>query len=626
MDQFTKDSSGPRQKRIRYLPKPDYTKPPFEIPPESKDRMLQRLSFLYGDSKARQTLPELERILQVHYAHKPEELKTWDAKAEPTERFTEKDLVLVTYGDLLEGHGHSPLATLKEFIQRPGFRSLFNTIHILPFFPYSSDRGFSITDFKSVDPNLGSWADIDAIGEDYQLMFDGVLNHASAECPEFQEFLNGTPRYQDMVIAFRSPDEITPEQRQVIRRPRTSDILTRFNSINGPVWVWTTFSPDQIDLNFKNPVVLIETIETLLLYIRRGADIIRLDAVTYLWDELGTTCASLDQTHQVIKLFRDVVDLVAPRVALLTETNVPHEENISYFGNGTDEAHMVYNFALPPLVLHAFYRGDVRYLSHWARNLNYPSNMTCYLNILDTHDGIGVLGAKSFLPEEEIEFMVESARQNGGYISYRSSGDGVEKPYEINTTWWGALNQKDNGEDLTIQVKRFIASRSLALVLRGVPGLYFHGIVGTENDPTVVEASGHNRDINRLPIHVVTLLQELQHPQSKLDQIRAYLGKLGEIRVSQRAFHPDGAQKVLTISPGVFSVLRVAVDSSERVMTLANVTNSLQSLELSLAAMDSSEVEWRDLLSDRLYRARNGILNLELHPYEVIWLKPVSEF
>jgi sucrose phosphorylase len=588
--------------------------------------MLQRLSFLYGDSKARQTLPELERILQVHYAHKPEELKTWDAKAEPTERFTEKDLVLVTYGDLLEGHGHSPLATLKEFIQRPGFRSLFNTIHILPFFPYSSDRGFSITDFKSVDPNLGSWADIDAIGEDYQLMFDGVLNHASAECPEFQEFLNGTPRYQDMVIAFRSPDEITPEQRQVIRRPRTSDILTRFNSINGPVWVWTTFSPDQIDLNFKNPVVLIETIETLLLYIRRGADIIRLDAVTYLWDELGTTCASLDQTHQVIKLFRDVVDLVAPRVALLTETNVPHEENISYFGNGTDEAHMVYNFALPPLVLHAFYRGDVRYLSHWARNLNYPSNMTCYLNILDTHDGIGVLGAKSFLPEEEIEFMVESARQNGGYISYRSSGDGVEKPYEINTTWWGALNQKDNGEDLTIQVKRFIASRSLALVLRGVPGLYFHGIVGTENDPTVVEASGHNRDINRLPIHVETLLQELQHPESKLDQIRAYLGKLGEIRVSQRAFHPDGAQKVLTISPGVFSVLRVAVDSSERVMTLANVTNSLQSLELSLAAMDSSEVEWRDLLSDRLYRARDGILNLELHPYEVIWLKPVSEF
>jgi sucrose phosphorylase len=456
-------------------------------------------------------------------------------------------------------------------------------------------------------------------------MFDGVLNHASAECPEFQEFLDGPPRYQDMVIAFRSPGEITPEQRQLIRRPRTSDILTRFDSINGPVWVWTTFSPDQIDLNFKNPGVLLETIETLLLYIRRGADIIRLDAVTYLWDELGTTCASLEQTHEIIKLFRDVVDLVAPRVALLTETNVPHEENISYFGDGTDEAHMVYNFALPPLVLHALYRGNASYLSRWARDLDYPSNMTCYLNILDTHDGIGVLGASSFLPKEEIEFMVETARQHGGYISYRATGDGVEKPYEINTTWWGALNRKNNDENLELQVKRFIASRSIALVLRGVPGLYFHGIIGTENDPASVEASGHNRDINRLPIHVETLLQELEQPDSKLDRIRTALGNMGRVRVSQPAFHPDGDQQVLETTPAVFSVLRVAVDGGERIMTLANVTASEQRIALSLAELDSNEIEWRDLLSDRVISAREGVLEVELDPYDVVWLKPAGE-
>ncbi len=625
MDQLTQESSRPKQIRIRYLPKPDYTRKPFEIPDASKDKMFERLRFLYGDSRAQQTLPELERILKVHYAHKPDELIAWDAKADPKERFTEKDLILITYGDLVVGKGHSPLASLMEFIQRPRFRDLFNTIHILPFFPYSSDRGFSVTDFKSVDPNLGSWSDIDDIGEDYQLMFDGVLNHASAESPEFQEFLNGAPRYQNMVISFRSPEEITPDQRQLIRRPRTSDILTRFDSINGPVWVWTTFSPDQIDLNYKNPGVLIETIETLLLYIRRGADIIRLDAVTYLWDELGTTCASLEQTHEVIKLFRDVVDVVAPRVALLTETNVPHEENVSYFGNGTDEAHMVYNFALPPLVLHAFYRGNVSYLSSWAKDLDYPSNMTCYLNILDTHDGIGVLGAKSFLPEEEIDFMVESARQHGGYISYRSSGDGVEKPYEINTTWWGALNQNDNGEELGLQVKRFIASRSIAIVLRGVPGLYFHGIVGTENDPSVVEVTGHNRDINRVPIHVETLLQQLEQPDSKLDQIRSGLGKLGMVRINQRAFHPDASQQVLDTAPTVFSVLRIAVDASERIMTLINVTVSVQNVEVSLADLDSNEVEWRDLLSDRVCWVEDGKLSLELQPYDVVWLKPVAE-
>jgi len=626
MKQFTEGFSRPKQERIRYLPKPDYTKPLFEIPQESRARMFERLLFLYGDSKAQQTMPELERILKVHYAHKPERLIAWDAKANPTERFTEKDMILITYGDLVQGHGHSPLASLMEFLQRPRFRNLFNTIHILPFFPYSSDRGFSVTDFKSVDPNLGSWSDIDAIGDDYQLMFDGVLNHASAESPEFQDFLNGSPIYQDMVIAFRSPDEITPEQRQMIRRPRTSDILTRFDSIKGPVWVWTTFSPDQIDLNYKNPQILIDIIETLLLYIRRGADIIRLDAVTYLWDELGTTCASLDQTHQVIKLFRDVVDLIAPRVALLTETNVPHEENISYFGDGTDEAHMVYNFALPPLVLHAFYRGDVSYLNDWATGLEYPSNMTSYLNILDTHDGIGVLGAKNFLPPKEVDFLVETARLHGGYISYRSSDEGTEKPYEINTTWWGALNQQDNGEELVTQVKRFVASRSIAIVLRGVPGLYFHGIIGTGNDSEVVENSGHNRDINRVPIYVETLLQQLDKTDSKLDQIRSGLGMLGKVRISQRAFHPDGVQEVLTTSPAVFSVLRVAVDGSERVMTFANVTNSVQNVEISLADMDSNELDWCDLFSDRECRFQNGTLSLELEAYDVVWLKPKSEF
>jgi sucrose phosphorylase len=312
-------------------------------------------------------------------------------------------------------------------------------------------------------------------------------------------------------------------------------------------------------------------------------------------------------------------------VALLTETNVPHEKNISYFGEGTDEAHMVYNFALPPLVLHAFYRGNVSYLSSWANDLDYPSNMTCYLNILDTHDGIGVLGAKSFLPEEEIDFMVESARQHGGYISYRSSVEGVEKPYEINTTWWGALNQNDNGEELGLQVKRFIASRSIAIVLRGVPGLYFHGIVGTENDASVVEASGHNRDINRVPIHVETLFQQLEQPDSKLDQIRSGLGNLGTVRISQRAFHPDGAQKVLHVSPAVFSLLRVAVDASERIMTLVNVTASVQKVEVSLKDLDSSEMEWRDLLSGIVCRAQDGKLSLELKAYDVVWLKPAGE-
>jgi sucrose phosphorylase len=324
-------SSENRIDHILYDPKPDYTRPQLVIPSGDRERMRKRLEVLYGEEQAAAWFPELERVLTVHHAHKPDGLMELESDFDPEERFTEKDVVMITYGDLLKGEKHSPLASLAYFLERP-LKDIFNTIHILPFFPYSSDRGFSVTNFREVDPNLGTWQDIHAIGRDYKLLFDGVLNHASAQSPGFQEFLNGHPHYRDIVVWYGSPDELTAEQRMLIRRPRTSDVLTRFDAVDGARYVWTTFSPDQVDLNFHNPFVLLWVIETLLLYVRQGADIIRLDAVTYLWCELGTDCASLDETHEIIRLFRDVLDVVAPQVAILTETNVPHEENVSYFG------------------------------------------------------------------------------------------------------------------------------------------------------------------------------------------------------------------------------------------------------------------------------------------------------
>ncbi len=483
--------------RISYHPKPDYTRPVLWISSEARGRMLSRLEFLYGKEQAKAFMPELERTLKVHYAHKPQELIDREKDFNPEERFSEKDMTMITYGDLLRGKKHSPLASLAYYLQGQ-LKEVINTIHILPFFPYSSDRGFSVTDFKSVDAGLGTWQDIYEIGKEFKLLFDGVMNHASAESEGFQEFLNGHPRFRDVVISYPSPDALTPEQRRMIRRPRTSDILTKFDSIDGPVYVWTTFSPDQIDLNYKNPRVLIDVISVLLLYVRHGTDIIRLDAITYLWEELGTDCASLDQTHEIIKLFRDVLNLVAPQIALLTETNVPHDENVSYFGNGHDEAQMVYNFALPPLVLHTFYTEDTAALSGWAANLIYPSKTTTFFNVLDTHDGVGLSGVKNILSEEEISEIVSRAtEEHNAFVSYKTGQDGKEEPYEINTTWFGALNRRDSREELAFQVKRFVASRSIALVLKGVPAIYFHGMIGTGNDPEVVKRSGHNRDINR---------------------------------------------------------------------------------------------------------------------------------
>src|SRR5262249_19171435 len=257
--------------------------------------------------------------------------------------------------------------------------------------------------------------------------------HMSAKSRRFQRFTIGDPEARDWFRVFGSKDEIDEDDRRLILRPRTSDLLTEVATVWGPRWVWTTFSPDQVDLNFKNPRVLVSILEILLTYVRRGADLIRLDAVTYLWYELGTTCAHLTQTHEVVKLFRDVLDVCAPHVALVTETNVPHADNVSYFGDGADEAQMVYNFALPPLVLHASRRGTTEALARWAGTLEPPTDTTAFFNFLDSHDGIGVMGARGILPEEEILELARRVEEHGGFVSMKSNGDGTESPYELNT-------------------------------------------------------------------------------------------------------------------------------------------------------------------------------------------------
>ena len=638
------------KKTIFYHREPDYKKPLLKIPPEAKEKMMNRLNFLYGEKAAKKSMPELERILKVHYAHKTQAAILAETEFDPSDRFTQKDVILIAYGDMMRGNGSSPLATLGRALNTiSGLKEIINTLHILPFFPYSSDRGFSIVDFNIVDPKLGSWQDIEELGKNFQLMFDAVFNHVSAQSLPFQELLNGNPNYKDVFTTYNSPDELTSEQRQIIVRPRTSDILTKFDSINGPIWVWTTFSPDQIDLNFRNPEVLLGVIETLLLYVRRGANLIRLDAVTYLWDEPGTTGANLQQTHEIIKLFRDILNVVAPRVALITETNVPHQENISYFGNGDDEAQMVYNFALPPLVLYTFYNEDATVLSQWAKNLQYPSLTTTFFNMLDTHDGVGLMGVKNILSPEEITSIIERAREHGAFVSYKTGEGGQEEPYEINTTWFSALNLDNGDEEPDFQVKRFVASRSIALVLRGVPGIYIHGLIGSRNDVETVLKTKSKRDINRHFIDEEDILDGLKDRKSTLSLIASKLGRLLEIRVRQSAFHPNGEQRVLMLSPDVFSVLRISPDCSEHILCLTNITSRLCNIKIHLFELgvagdygkenlaDLQPVDippfcatprenyWYDLIGKRGWQVEDRSLQLNLQPYQVVWLIPFIE-
>lgn len=613
------------RKRTFYEACPDYTRPLYEMPQKTRERMQRRLAFLYGKGQAEKYIPELERILKVHCAHKPPEMLEKEKNYDPDERFSEKDMILITYGDIVKGDGDTPLSALHSFVNTYN-QGAINTIHLLPFFPYSSDRGFAVVDFRRVDPKLGTWADIREKKRRYDLMFDAVLNHVSSLSEMFREFRNGNPRYLNSFIAYNSPEDLTQDQRKKIFRPRTSDILTRFETIEGPKWVWTTFSEDQIDLNFRNPDVLMQVVDSILFYIRHGADILRLDAVTYIWAEPGTESIHLPQTHEIVKLLRDVVDAVGSGVALITETNVPHKDNVSYFGNGYDEAHMVYNFALPPLVLQAFYRGDAGYLSGWAAEIEPPSDSTTFLNILDTHDGIGLMGVKEILPGKEIEYIVETAQKRGGSISYKMREDKTEEPYEINTTWWSAINDADAGEDLTLQVKRYLASRSISLVLKGVPGIYVHGAIGSANDHERVRETGVRRDVNRGLIDARTVEEDLRNPNSKISLIRNYGARINLIRTQNRAFHPRGGQKVFALSPHAFVVLRTSPEGDDHVLALTNVTGKEIRLEISLQETGVHERLWMDLIGEKHVEAESSSgLRVLLRPYDVAWLKPCKE-
>ena len=600
---------------------PDYQKVHLEIPDDFREKILTKLSRLYGKVTAKEYMPELERICRVYYAYKTEEMLERTKTLDPKNLFTEEDVILITYGDLIREEGASPLTTLSKFCGLY-LKQTINTLHILPFFPYSSDRGFAIEDFETVDPELGSWKDIEDLETRYKLMFDGVINHVSSKSRWFQRFLDGTPHYKDFFISYDSYDDLTSEERSAIFRPRTTDILTKFHTIDGEKHVWSTFSKDQIDLNYKNPEVLVRVIEILLLYARKGADIIRLDAITFLWASPGTSCANLEETHMIVKVFRDILDLVAPHVSIITETNIPHEDNISYFGNGSDEAHMVYNFALPPLVLHTFYTKDTTRLNEWAESLKPASETTSYFNFLDSHDGVGLMAVKDLLSHDEIQFIIRRAREHGGYISYKTDKDGQEVPYEINITWFNALCREDGTPHTDLQVDIFIASRAMALALQGVPGIYLHSFFGTRNDIDVVSCPISKREVNRKALDYNTLTKAIDDPDTLTSKIIRKLNSIISLRTKQSAFHPNGAQKILKVKPEIFAVLRTSPNEDQHILSLINITDDEIQIAIPLKEVQIFKQGWYDLIRQDKHTFEDENISLTLKPYDVVWLEP----
>jgi glucosylglycerate phosphorylase len=494
-------------------------------------------------------------------------------------------------------------------------------LHILPFYPYSSDDGFSVIDFQKVDPNLGTWDEIAHIGKHFRLMFDAVVNHISSQSAWFERFRQGQEPYRDYFISVDPGTDLS----QVVR-PRALPLLTPVETRQGTRYVWTTFSDDQIDLNYANPQVLIEMIDVLLFYVERGAEIIRLDAIAYLWKEVGTNCIHLPQTHAVVKLMRAVLDAVAPAVLLISETNVPHKENISYFGdrlpgtNSTDEAQMVYQFPLAPLVLHTFHKGNTRALSEWAASLPVPAPGMTFFNFISSHDGIGVNPARGILPEEDIQDLVVRTEAHGGRVSYKNNPDGSKSVYELNITLYDALNDPRAPDD-DVDIRRFIASQVIMLSLAGVPGIYVHSLFGSRNCQSCLEASGRARSINREKFNRTDLEAELAQPGSRRQRVFTDYQRLLRLRSKQRPFHPDGNQQVLFLGEGVFALLRTSPEGNERLLCLVSVLPRQQELIVDVGewGLPVSPV-WQDLIGEHLYRVEKGKLALTLQGYQVIWL------
>lgn len=537
------------------------------------------LSFLYGESII--THP-LERTRTLLAEYRP--------RIKPQfSRLTERDAILITYGDQVQAQNERPLQSLKKFCDLH-LTGVLNGIHILPFYPWTSDDGFSVVDYRRVDPALGDWDDVSAM-QNFRLMFDGVINHISSQSEWFQNFLHDDLRYRDYFITI----EGEPDLSQVVR-PRTLPLLTSYQTPSGEKKVWTTFSADQIDLNFKNPDVLLEILDTLLFYAERGATFIRLDAIAYLWKEIGTTCIHLPQTHAVIQFLRAALNEAAPHVQLITETNVPHSDNISYFGDGTNEAQLVYNFALPPLTLHAFHTGDARVLSDWAKTLTLPSDKTTFFNFLASHDGIGLNPARGILSNADIDSLVNKVIEHSGLISYKQDADGAQSPYEMNINYFDALSSPSGNEPIELQVQRFIAAQAIMLSIIGVPGIYFHSLFGSRGWLEGVKQTGRNRTINRQKLQFDELQLQLADENSLRHKVFAKYSELLKTRSSSSAFDPHGTQIIHNLHPAVFAVERISTDGKERIFCLHNVSQKSVSFSV----------------NEKL---------IKLEPYQVLWLK-----
>ncbi len=526
-----------------------------------------------------------------------------------SDHWDQSDIAMITYADTIREEGVTPLHVLHKSLNQL-FDETINIVHILPFFPFSSDDGFAVMDYKEVNEAHGDWDDIAKIANDYHLMSDLVINHCSSRSGWFENFKQGVAPGKDYFFTASPEDDLSE-----VVRPRTNPLLNEVETVGGTKHVWCTFSHDQVDLNFANPEVLLEFVKIVRFYLDRGVRIFRLDAVAFLWKIVGTSCLNLEQTHEVVRLLRTLIEHIRPDAMIITETNIPNRENLSYFGNA-NEAHCVYNFSLPPLLLNTLITGDCHYLKQWMMSMPPAQHGTAYLNFIASHDGIGLRPAEGLMQEQEIDVLIDIMQSFGGKISWRTGQDDRVRPYEVNISLYDAMKGTVDGEDEWGE-HRFISAHIIMLALEGIPAFYIHSLLATGNDYERLESTQRNRTINRHRWQFQQLVDVLKDETTQHARIYKRLRQLIAIRRAQAAFHPNATQFTLHLGNQIFGFWRQSMDRRQSIFCINNISKDALTLSLLDINLISTE-HWYDLISGETFDELDGMI--ELAPYQSRWI------
>jgi len=575
-----------------------------------KNKLIQQLSIIYQDIALNQSTADIADALITIMR-----LSTNVTTPKPfTNHWSEADIVLITYGDSIIKAEQPPLHTLKNFLDRH-VKNTINSVHILPFFPYSSDDGFSVIDYSSVNEALGTWQDITEISQDYQLMADLVINHCSSRSIWFDNFIKGEGPGADFFFTAQLEDDLS-----AVVRPRTSPLLKPVMTGQGKKFVWCTFSHDQVDFDFRNPEVLKAFTAIIRQYLDSGVKIFRFDAIAFLWKIVGSNSINLAQTHEVVRLLRSLIESANPQAIIITETNIPNTQNLTYFGNA-NEAHGIYNFSLPPLLINTLLTGNCLYLKRWLMSMPPSQDGTMYFNFIASHDGIGLRPAEGLLNDTELDMLIQTVASFGGKISWRTSDTGAQKAYEMNIALYDALQGTVTGKDQW-NFARFICAHAIMFALEGVPGIYIHSMLGTKNDDKKLANTHHNRAVNRHRWHEDALENALADSNLHHNKVLSRLNFLLNIRIKQSAFHPNATQFTLHLGLQLFGFWRQSLNRKQSIFCVSNISDQSTALPLSELNLIVTET-WVELISG--VKIIELTKEITLSPYQTVWIANRAE-